>query len=180
MRLMIAVLVGGAALAVAGSLPAANSPIDFLAPPSACPGSVRVSTGAAERRALVCLVNWARRRAGLARLSEHNALSRAAGAKAATIVACNDFAHAPCGRSPTASTAAAGYRYRFWAENLYWGQRGLDSPREAMRAWLLSAPHREHLFVRATRDLGIGLVTAETFGGVHAATVWVLLVGRRV
>ena len=39
MRSMIVALVGGAALAVAGSLPAANSPIDFLAPPSACPGS---------------------------------------------------------------------------------------------------------------------------------------------
>src|SRR5262245_57153364 len=104
-----------AALVAATCVAAATgSPTPYLAPARACPGSTRISQDAAtQHRALVCLVNWARQRAGLAPLRRNAALSRAAGAKADAIVACDDFSHTPCGRDSTASTTAAGYRFRF-------------------------------------------------------------------
>jgi uncharacterized protein YkwD len=165
---------------LAASTPAAAAPTDFLAPPTACAGSNDASADVAvQRRALVCLINWARRRAHLRRLSPHPALSRSADAKAATIVSCGDFSHAPCGSSLTASTLSAGYRFAVWAENLFWGSQQLGSPRAAMRAWLLSPPHRENVFARGVRDAGIGRVQTSSFAGATNVTVWVLEIGRR-
>jgi uncharacterized protein YkwD len=181
MRAVAPAVVAAAVFVAAGSLPAAAGiPTGYLAPVRACPGSARPSADAAvQRRALVCLVNWARRRAGVAPLREDAALSDAASAKANAIVACGDFSHTPCGRDSTASTTAAGYHFRFWAEDLFWGGGGAGTPRSAMRAWLLSPPHRENLFVTAARDLGTGRVQAGSFAGSRNVTVWVLQVGRR-
>jgi uncharacterized protein YkwD len=165
---------------LAASTLATASPTRYLAPSTACAGATQPGASAAlQRRALVCLVNWARRRAGLAPVAHHPRLTRAASAKAARIVSCGDFSHAPCGTSVTAPTIAAGYRYAFWAENLYWGSQWLGTPRAAMQAWLLSPPHREHVFARGARDAGIGQVRAPTFAGATNVTVWVLEVGRR-
>ena len=165
---------------LAAGTPAGASPTDYLAPPGACAGSTD-SAGSigAQRRALVCLVNWARRRAGLTPVRHHRALGRAAEAKVATIVSCGDFSHAPCGTAATASTVAAGYRYRLWSENLYWGSQELGTPRAAMQAWLLSPPHRENVFGRGVRDAGIGRVYTSSFAGVQNVTVWALEMGRR-
>ena len=180
MRWLIAAAVGSVALLFPGAPPAAGSPTDFLAPVSACPGSARVSPDAeAQRRALVCLVNWARQRARLNALAQHPRLSRSAESKAATIVSCGEFSHAPCGTGLISTTRSAGYRFSLWAENLYWGSHGLGTPRAAMRAWLLSPPHRAHVFARGVRDAGIGRVQASSFAGAADVTVWVLEVGRR-
>ena len=107
----------------------AGGPTDYLAPPSACAGAMIVGSGTTEeRRALVCLINWARRRARLRPVAQHRALRMSAVIKAQAIVSCGDFSHAPCGRTATAAAAAAGYRYSFWAENLYWGSQSLGTP----------------------------------------------------
>ena len=160
---------------------ATGSPTDYLAPPSACAGATRVGANTAtQRSALVCLVNWARRRAGLAPVAHHRALGQAAETKAASIVSCGDFSHEPCGTSATAPTVASGYRFAYWAENIYWGSQRLGAPRDAMLAWLLSPPHREHVFARSVRDAGIGRARASTFAGARNVTVWVLEVGRRL
>jgi uncharacterized protein YkwD len=182
MRAVTPAVVAAVVLFAAGSLPAAGgTPAGYLAPVRVCPGSTRLSADAAlQRRALVCLVNWARRRAGLAPLREDAALVHSAGAKADAIVACGDFSHTPCGHDSTASTTAAGYRFRFWAEDIFWGGGGAGTPRSAMRAWLLSPPHRENLFETAARDLGTGRVHAGSFAGSPDVTVWVLQVGRRL
>jgi uncharacterized protein YkwD len=160
--------------------PAGASPTDYLAPPSACWGSTDLRAGGdVHRRALVCLVNWARHRAGLRPLAPHPALTRAAAAKGARIVSCGEFSHAPCGTAATAATVAAGYRFRLWAENLYWGSQELGTPRAAMEAWLLSPPHREQVFARGVRDAGSGRIRTPAFAGARDVTVWVLELGRR-
>lgn len=181
MRAVFAAVVAAVVLVAAVNLPsAAGGPTGYLAPVSACPGSARLSADrATHRRALVCLVNWARRRAGLAPLREDAALSQAADAKAGAIVACREFSHSPCGRGSTAATTAAGYDYRVWAEDLYWGSGALATPRAALRAWLLSPPHRENLFLASVRDLGVGRVRVDSFSGATGVAVWVLQVGRR-
>jgi uncharacterized protein YkwD len=169
-----------AMLLLVAKAPAAGSSTDFLAPPTACAGSADAGASVAvQRRALVCLVNWARRRARLRALAQHPALSRSADAKAATIVSCGDFSHAPCGRSVTGTALAAGYRFAAWAENLYWGSQDLGTARAAMQAWLLSPPHRQNVFARGVRDAGIGRVRTPSFAGSSDVTVWVLEIGRR-
>jgi uncharacterized protein YkwD len=176
----VAVAVLTAIVLLAATAPAGASPTAYLAPPKACAGSTDGSASVAvQRRALVCLINWARRRAHLRRLAQHPALSRSADAKAATIVSCGDFSHAPCGSSLTGSMLRAGYRFAIFAENLYWGSQDLGTPRAAMRAWLLSPPHREHVFAHGVRDAGIGRVQASSFAGSANVTVWVLEIGRQ-
>ena len=158
----------------------AGGPSNYLAPPSACAGAMIVGSGTTEeRRALVCLINWARRRAGLRPVAQHRALRMSAVMKAQAIVSCGDFSHAPCGRAATAAAAAAGYRYSFWAENLYWGSQSLGTPYAAMRAWLLSPPHRKQIFAPIARDAGIASLRTPSFAGASQVTLWVLAVGRR-
>jgi uncharacterized protein YkwD len=165
---------------LAAGTPAGASPTEYLAPPRACVGAMETGGSvAAQRGALVCLINWARRRAGLRPVAHHRVLSRAAEAKAARIVRCGEFSHAPCGTPVTACTIAAGYRFAVWAENLYWGSQELGTPRAAMQAWLLSPPHREHVFARGVRDAGIGRIHTSRFAGASDVTLWVLEVGRR-
>ena len=179
----VSVAVAGltAIVLLAANAPAGAAPTDYLAPPGTCAGSTDAQARVdVHRRALVCLINWARRRAHLRPLAPHPALSRAAAAKGARIVSCGEFSHEPCGTPATAPTVAAGYRFRFWAENLYWGSQGLGTPRAAMEAWLLSPPHREHVFARSVRDAGIGRVHAPAFAGASDVTVWVLELGLRL
>jgi uncharacterized protein YkwD len=181
MRAVPLAVVAAAVLFAAQSLPAATgSRSSYLAPARACPGSTQLSLDAAtQHRALVCLVNWARRRVGLAPLRQDAALSRSADAKAGAIVACGEFSHSPCGRSAFASATAAGYQFRSWAEDIFWGGRELGTPRSAMQAWLLSPPHRENLFLRTAQDIGTGRVRTEAFAGSPDVTIWVLQVGTR-
>jgi uncharacterized protein YkwD len=159
----------------------AKGPTDYLAPPAACPGALAVGTSTTEeRRTLVCLINWARRRAGLRPVAQHRALRVSAVIKAQAILSCGDFSHAPCGSAATAAAVAAGYRYSFWAENLYWGSQSLGTPYAAMRAWLLSPPHRRQIFARTARDAGIASVRTPQFAGAPEVTLWVLAVGKRL
>lgn len=68
--------------------------------------------------------------------------------------------------------------HRFWAvgENLAWGSPGLG-PTRALRLWLRSPLHRENLFTRGWREIGIGAVHVDSapgiFGGMPATIVTV-------
>ena len=72
---------------------------------------------AVQQRAMRCLVNWARARAGLRRLEWSRALAEAATTKAKTIASCDDFSHHPCGvRFPAVASRSCGFDV--WGENL--------------------------------------------------------------
>jgi len=164
-----------AATASGGSSPWAA----YVAPAAACPGSdLTIAAAGVEKRAMTCLVNWMRRRAGLRSLRWSRTLANAAGTKADIIAACDDFSHYACGsRWPASSTKQR--RYDIWGENLYYGVRYISSPRSAFLAWLESPEHRAVLFARPWHDLGIMYRVVPNLRGSHRVAIWVLEVAGR-
>jgi uncharacterized protein YkwD len=164
-----------ATTANAGSSPWAA----YLAPAPACRGSDDVSASPQlQKRAMLCLINWTRRHAGVRSLRWSRTLADAAGSKADIIASCADFSHHPCGtRWPAAATRQT--RYDIWGENLYYGGRPLSSPRSALLAWLESPEHRAILFGRSWRDLGATVQRARALDGNTRVIIWVLEVAGR-
>jgi uncharacterized protein YkwD len=152
----------------------------YVAPATACPGSeLTVAAADVEKRAMTCLVNWTRRRAGLRSLRWSLLLAHAAGSKADIIAACDDFSHYACGSRWPASTTTR-RPYVVWGENLFYGVKTVSSPRAALLAWLESPEHRAVLFGRPWHDLGIMYRVVPTLRGSHRVAIWVLEVaGRR-
>ncbi len=176
------------AVAPAGSLAAgtgvgADPYAAYLAPATACPGQLRADASAKiQARAMLCLVNWARRHDRLPRLRASNLLDRSSQIKARDIIRCQDFSHTPCGQSFEASFQRVGYMKRasYVGENIYWSTLHAASPRSAFNAWLHSDGHRRNLLSRSWRELGIGRLRANDVFGYGGGVVWVNQFGRRV
>jgi uncharacterized protein YkwD len=151
----------------------------YLAPESACPGAEDTSAPESEQlRAMVCLINWARERMGVARLVETDELTEAASIKAADIRLCTDFSHDACGRHPSAVLRDAGWDGSGWGENLFMGTKELGRPRVAVDRWLDSYRHRETLFEDRWKELGVALVRFSAEDQPDIA-VWVAHFGGR-
>lgn len=146
----------------------------YLAPAAVCKGADSTTgTPAAQRRALACLVNWARAKDGRGPLSQSRALTRAAALKGRRVVACGALTHTPCGSHPAAAVRAAGYRYGMFGENLYAASWGTATPREVVAAWLRSPGHRANLLRPGFRHLGVALVRGDGLLGGQDAGVWI-------
>ncbi len=151
----------------------------YLAPPSACASADDVRAAPqVQKHALVCLVNWTRRHAGLRRLQWSKLLANAAGSKADIIASCGDFSHYPCGtRWPAQATKRN--PFDIWGENLYYSGHTVATPRSAVLAWLESPEHRAILFGRPWRAIGVTVHRARSLGGNPAVAIWVLEVAGR-
>ena len=175
-----AVLCFAALLAFPASAQAATTPDRLLAPASAC--GAQQDQGASVRsqeRAMRCMVNHARRAAGLGSLrSRGTHLGLSADRKAGDIFACG-FSHSACGNPFTERMSEAGYAGGCFAagENLAWGSGPLGSAREVVASWLASPGHRANLLSARFTDHGIGLRTG-ALAGVDNAAVWVHQLGR--
>jgi len=148
----------------------------YLAPASACPGSIDpAASPAVQRRAVGCLINWARVHDRRARLSQPASLQRAAALKGRGVVSCGELSHTPCGSDPTDSLRTAGYRYSTFGENLFVGTWGQVTARQVVAAWLQSPPHRANVLRPGFRDVGAALVRVrDLFGdGEGDAVVWI-------
>jgi uncharacterized protein YkwD len=122
--------------------------------------------GDARQAAVVCEINRARRRHGLAPVSADGRLTRMARGFARTMVAHGFFSHVgPGGATLSARQRAVGYRGRAIGEILAWGEGRYASPRAAVRSWLRSPPHRSVLLGRNYRDVGVGIALGSPFGG---------------
>jgi uncharacterized protein YkwD len=151
----------------------------YLAPPGVCAGGDDAGVPArVQKRAMLCLVNWTRRHAGLGRLRWSRMLANAAGSKADVIASCGDFSHFPCGTRWPATATRRG-PYSVWGENLFYASRPVATPRAALLAWLESPEHRAILFGRVWRDLGVTVQYARALGGNPRVSIWVLEVGGR-
>jgi uncharacterized protein YkwD len=154
---------------------ATTAPSAYLAPAGACPGAETTTAAvAAQYRALVCLVNWARREAHLGPVTQSPSLTRAAVAKGLDVVRCNDFSHTACGKPPTAAVRGSGYHFSAWGENLFFGTDDLGAPRTAVQAWLNSPPHRQTLLARHFSHAGVALLRPQSLAGSSDASLWVL------
>lgn len=164
-----------AAFLVAGRADgAARAWTAYLAPVSACRGSTDpAASPEVQRRAIGCLINWARAQDRRGRLAQPASLQRAAALKGRGVVSCGQLSHAPCGSDPTASLRTAGYRYSTFGENLFVGPWGQVTPREVVAAWLQSPPHRANVLRPGFRDIGAALVRARDLFGDGDAAVWI-------
>jgi uncharacterized protein YkwD len=152
----------------------------YLAPASACKGSTEAGASVAvQRRAVACLINWARRQEGRAKLAPSSSLTRAAGMKGQKVASCGQFSHTPCGSDLTGPLKASGYPYASFGENLFVGTWGAVSPRDVVTAWLQSPGHRENMLRPYFRDVGAAAVRASGLMGGGAEVVWVTTFGSQ-
>jgi uncharacterized protein YkwD len=173
-RLGVAAL-GAAALAVLFTTHAARAgehpSSAHLAPAEVCAGSIDpAATPVVQRRAIACLVNWARRSVGMRWLAPSSSLQRAAVLKGRKVASCGTLTHSPCGTDPLAPLRASGYPYASFAENLALGARGQVTARDIVAAWIESPPHRANIFGAGFRNIGAALVEG---------SVWVATFGSR-
>jgi uncharacterized protein YkwD len=127
-----------------------------------------------------CLINWTRRRAGLAGVRRHPELDRSAALRARDIKRCQQFSHTPCGQAFITVFTLVHYFTGAVAvgENLAWGQGRLGSARSALANWIASPEHRAILYTARWRDLGVARAHGSLFG-YPDVTVWVAQFGRR-
>lgn len=153
----------------------------YLASEQQCPGGEdRSAPIAAQERAELCLLNFARERAGLPPLRMSPILSAGSRLKALDIIRCQQFAHAACGKDPSANAHDAGYPMSAgWGENIYSGPLGFGAPRVAVDQWLNSPHHRMNLFNPHWTEQGIAVVVAPHLLGQPTAAVWVSEFGQR-
>ena len=156
----------------------------YVAPDTVCPGGddLAASTGA-ELRTELCLLNYARRAAGLPALQTSPLLMRSAELKAAAIVRCREFSHEACGidvRQPFADAGYFGGAFTsHFGENLAWGGADAGSPHGALLGWLDSPEHRANLLRPEWVEQGLALVELSDFRGVADSRIWVSHFGRR-
>jgi uncharacterized protein YkwD len=166
------------AAAVLGTAPVASAPTpaSLLAPRGTC-GAAADRTGldlAVARRAILCLTNYARVRAGLRPFAPSPLLDRAARVRLTADVRCGEFSHTPCGRPFSAAFApylahAADYRI---AENIAWGVGRNATPRTTMDSWLRSPEHRANILSPVFRELGVGYLPRVKMGGWSDSALW--------
>jgi hypothetical protein len=116
------------------------------------------------RRALLCLLNQARRAHGLRRLRENARLLRAAERHSRSMVERGFFSHVgPGGLTSLDRIRRSGYlsgAHTFTCgENIGWGDGPTSSPRSMMRAWMNSAPQRANILTGRFREVGLGGVS---------------------
>jgi uncharacterized protein YkwD len=124
------------------------------------PGAVAAAGAAAGAPAIsasiVDLTNVERNRAGLAPLAPNAQLMRAAQLQAEQMAALGRMSHVLTDGpypQPQDRLAAAGYRWRAYAENIAYGQSG---PEAVTESWMTSAGHRANMLNGKYTELGTG------------------------
>jgi uncharacterized protein YkwD len=112
--------------------------------------------------ATLCLLDAERTSRGLTPLHTNGRLRNAALAHSVDMVSNHYFAHEDLkGGDPEDRIARAGYLPRRgpWVigENIAWGTDYLATPREIVRAWMNSTPHRHNILYADFREIGIGV-----------------------
>jgi uncharacterized protein YkwD len=178
-RLAIAGLATITMLTAVASIAASTATASLVAPGSKCPG--QQNTHASEhdqQKAMLCLIDYARRHAGAGGVKSNHRLERAAGRKAGDVMRCG-FSHTACGHPADLYAQRYGYiggGSWSWGENLAWGRGRGGTARRMLQDWLNSPPHRETMLRGAFEDVGVGLRRGH-FAGHANASVWVLELG---
>jgi uncharacterized protein YkwD len=152
----------------------------YLAPPAACKSATDAAAApAVQRRAVACLINWARRQDRRTRLSQSSSLQRAAGLKGQKVASCGQLSHTPCGSDLIGPLKAAGYPYASFGENLFVGPWGAVTPRDVVAAWLQSPGHRANVLRPYFRDVGAAFVRADGLLNDGPEVVWIATFGSQ-
>jgi uncharacterized protein YkwD len=175
---------------------AASSNAKYIAPeaftscgtqPCWCPGqeTLDISQKGAMEFTMRCMVNYARKVAGLSQLADGPNLDQSATDKNRDLVSCAQFSHTACGRKQTYWFFADGFLpgSTYWkaGENLAWGTLagGQGSPRSVMTMWINSAEHRAQILNPKFQVQGMSVrLSAALFGHAQVFT-WVNHFGCR-
>jgi uncharacterized protein YkwD len=167
-------------LTAAAWIAASTATASLVAPGSKCSGQQNAHASEHDQqKAMLCLIDYARRHAGAGGVNSNHMLERAAGRKAGDVMRCG-FSHTACGNPADLYADRYGYTGGgsswSWGENLAWGRGGGGTARQILQDWLNSPPHRETMLRGAFEDVGIGLRRGN-FAGHDNASVWVLELG---
>ena len=154
---------------------------NLMAPPSVCPGQNNTSAPVyKQERAMQCMTNYARSRAGMGRYAKSAKLYDSADRKGDDILRCDSFSHYACGRDFTFWLKRVDFIGGCWTagENIAWGTGDLGSARSVFRAWMRSSGHRQNILAGDYSQLGVSLRRG-TLDGNGGARVWVQHFGDR-
>ena len=131
----------------------------------------------AARHSTLCLLNRERRKRHLHKLRFNHKLALAGLRHARDMVENEYFSHdAPSGQDFVERIADTNYipAAASWTvgENLAWGNRLEASPREIVRAWMLSPDHRANILKARFREIGIAIVVGAPVDGVPQAATY--------
>jgi uncharacterized protein YkwD len=138
------------------------------------------------RKAIVCLINAEREKAGLRPLEPNKKLQRAAQRHTDEMDGTGCFDHECAGES------ALGHRLEVvhylvgtltrWAagENIAWGHRNRGTPGAIVSTWMASSPHRATMLNRSFRDIGVGFAAGTPNDGGGAGGIYTADFGLRV
>jgi hypothetical protein len=175
---IVSALVAAAFVAHAGAGARAGWSFD-LAPSGTCANADAADAPLpVKRRAIECLVNWARSRHRRHALAPSRPLREAAVLKGRRVASCGVLTHAPCGTDPLAEVRATGLHVFLFGENLWAGPIDM-SARVVVAGWLASPPHRAVLLRSGFRLFGAGLAPAPGFLGNPDGAVWVATFAAR-
>jgi uncharacterized protein YkwD len=154
---------------------------NLMAPPSVCPGQNNTSASVTKQeRAMRCMTNFARRKAGFGGYASSAKLANSADRKGEDILRCDSFSHYACGRDFTFWLRRVDFIGGCWnaGENIAWGSGDLGSVRSVFRAWMQSSGHRSNILGGEFSQLGVSLRVG-TLDGTSGARVWVQHFGDR-
>lgn len=144
----------------------------LVAPVVACPNQRKADAPIeVQVRAMICMINFARRASALAPLSAPEVLNRAAAYKADEILRCREFSNESCGRPFTYWMKRFGYLSGCpkAGENIAFGTGSYGSPSEIFVMWMDSPGHRSNI-LGPYDEVGVGLRIGKLEGEI--AHVW--------
>ena len=165
----------GVATARAGPAGASSNLARLLAPAGICRFSDDSNASIAmQTKAMACLTRFARSADGYRACGNPSKLRHAVAMKLDADLRCHQLSHEPCGQPFGTVYSDSGYLVGPYSvgENLAWGRGIFGTPREIMRAWLLSPPHRENLLSTAWREFGIAVRVGVRFDGRADVAIW--------
>jgi uncharacterized protein YkwD len=148
-----------------------------------CAGAdTRTSNVRVLQKAMLCLHNLERGDHGLSKLAWNRDLSKAASRHARDMASRHYFAHlSPRGHDHMDRVAATNYKPAAgcWTagENLFFSS-GASTPRQLLRAWMHSTPHRQNILHKGWHDFALGVV-GKSPSGDHDGLTIVALFGTR-
>jgi uncharacterized protein YkwD len=131
------------------------------------------------KRATICLLNVERRKHGIKKLRTNGRLSLASQRHSNDMARRNYFAHGNfVGRIKRARYLKGAGSWSV-GENIAWGSGELASPREIVRAWMNSPPHRHNILHRKFREIGIGVTRGVPVRANYQGATYATDFGRR-
>jgi uncharacterized protein YkwD len=137
------------------------------------------------RKAVLCLINKKRQRAGVGKLHRRKELQKAAQRHNERMHGTDCFSH-QCPGEPSLDRRVknAGYlrggvgRWGF-GENIAWGMRGKGTPKAMVKAWMNSPGHRANILRSDFEHLGVGFNNGSPHAKRAAGGIYTTVFGLR-